>query len=102
VSKLKRKKIKQIKKYTTKFKPYEIAPILRGLLTDKRDQKFIINYRSNKTLDYFINGKDVKKYSNIGTATPDHVIRVKPFPLVITPKPNSTIEDFKKLAEKSF
>ena len=102
IRKLKRKKIKQIKNYNTKFKPHEIAPILRGLLTEKKDQKFILNFRSNKTLDYFINGKEVKRYSGIGTATPDHVIRVKPFPLVITPKQNSTIEDFKKIAEKSF
>ncbi len=100
--KLKRKKIKQIKNYSTKFKPHEIAPILRGLLTENEDQKFILNFRSNKTLDYFINGEEVKRYSGIGTATPDHVIRVKPFPLVITPKQNSTIEDFKKIAEKSF
>ena len=40
----------------------------------------------------FINGQDVKRYSGIGTATPDHVIRVKPFPLVISPKKNSSIE----------
>ncbi len=102
IRKLKRKKIKQIKNYSTKFKPHEIAPILRGLLAENKDQKFILNFRSNKTLDYFINGKEVKRYSGIGTATPDHVIRVKPFPLVITPKQNSTIEDFKKIAEKSF
>ena len=102
IRKLKRKKIKQIKNYNTKFKPHEIAPILRGLLTEKKDQKFVINFRSNKTLDYFINGKEVKRYSGIGTATPDHVIRVKPFPLVITPKQNSSIEDFKKIAKKSF
>ncbi len=102
VRKLKRKKIKQIKNYSTNFKPHEIAPILRGLLTENKDQKFILNFRSNKTLDYFINGKEVKRYSGIGTATPDHVIRVKPFPMVITPKQNSTIEDFKKIAEKSF
>ncbi len=102
IKKIKRKKIKQIKKYNTKFKPYEIAPILRGLLSENKDQKFILNYRSNKTLNYFINGKEVKRYSAIGTATPDHVIRVKPFPLVITPKQNSSIEDFKNLAEKSF
>ncbi len=102
IKKLKRKKIKQIKNYNTKFKPHEIAPILRGLLTEKKDQKFILNFRSNKTLDYFINGKEVKRYSGIGTATPDHVIRVKPFPLVITPKQNSNIEDFKKIAKKNF
>ncbi len=102
VKKLKRKKIKQIKKFNTQFKPHEIAPILRGLLSENKDQKFILNYRSNKTLDYFINGKEVKRYSSAGTATPDHVIRVKPFPLVITTKKNLTIKDFKKLAERSF
>ena len=102
IKKLKRKKIKQIKNYNFKFKPHEIAPILRGLLSENKDQKFILNYRSNKNLNYFINGKDVKRYSCIGTATPDHVIRVKPFPLVISPRENSSIEDFKKLAEKSF
>ncbi len=102
IKKLKRKKIKQINRFITKFKPHEIAPILRGLLSETKDQKFILNYRLNKTLDYFINGTEVKRYSGIGTATPDHVIRVKPFPLVITPNKNSTIEDFKKLAEKNF
>ena len=102
IKKLKRKKIRQIKNYNTKFEPHEIAPILRGLLSENHNQKFILNYRSNKNLNYFINGKDVKRYSSIGTATPDHVIRVKPFPLVITPKQNSSIEDFKKIAEKSF
>ena len=71
-------------------------------MSENKDQKYIINYRSNKTLNYFINGKEVKRYSAIGTATPDHVIRVKPFPLVITPKRNSSIDDFKKLAEKRF
>ncbi len=102
IKKLKSKKIKQINSYKTKFDPYEIAPILRGLLSENKDQKFIVNYRSNKNLNYFINGKNVKSYSTKGTATPDHVIRVKPFPLIITPKKNSSIEDFKTLAEKAF
>ena len=102
IKKLKTKKIKQIKRFKNKFSAHEIAPILRGLLSENNDQKFIINYRSNKNLDYFINGRDIKNYSTKGTATPDHVIRVKPFPLIITPKQNSSIEDFKILAEKAF
>ena len=102
VKKLKNKKIKQIKKYSTKFNPHEIAPILRGLLSENKDQKFVINYRLNKHLNYFINGKNVRSYSAKGTATPDHVIRVKPFPLIITPKKNSTIDDFKLTAKKAF
>ena len=102
VKKLKGKKIKQIKKFSTKFNPHEIAPIIRGLLSENKDQKFVINYRLNRHLKYFINGKNVRAYSSKGTATPDHVIRVKPFPLIITPKKNSTIEEFKKTAKKAF
>mgnify|MGYP001458088959 FL=1 len=102
IKKLRSKKIKQIKKFKTNFRPHEIAPILRGLLSENKDQKFIINYRSNKNLNYFINGKNVRSYSSKGTATPDHVIRVKPFPLIISPRQNCSIEDFKILAEKAF
>ena len=102
IKKLKVKKIKQIKNYSTKFKAHEIAPIIKGLSSNNNDQKFIVNYRLNKDLKYFMNGKNVRSYSSKGTATPDHVIRVKPFPLIITPKKNSSINDFKITAKKAF
>ena len=102
IKKLKVKKIKQIKNFSTKFTAQEIAPIIRGLSSNNKDQKFIVNYRLNKHLKYFMNGKNVRSYSSKGTATPDHVIRVKPFPLIITPKKNSSIEDFTLTAEKAF
>jgi len=102
IKKLKAKKIKQIKNFSTKFNAHEIAPIIRGLLSNNKDQKFIVNYRLNKHLKYFMNGKNVRSYSLKGTATPDHVIRVKPFPLIITPKKNSSIDEFKLTAKKAF
>ena len=102
IKKLKVKKIKQIKNFSTKFNAYEIAPIIRGLLSNNKDQKFVVNYRLNKHLKYFMNGKNVRSYSSKGTATPDHVIRVKPFPLIITPKKNSSIDEFKITAKKAF
>ena len=102
IKKLKVKKIKQIKDLSTKFDAHEIAPIIRGLLSNNKDQKFVVNYRLNKHLKYFINGKNVRSYSSKGTATPDHVIRVKPFPLIITPKKNSSIDEFKTTAKKAF
>ena len=102
INKLKVKKIKQIKNFSTKFNAYEIAPIIRGLLSNNKDQKFVVNYRLNKHLKYFMNGKNVRSYSSKGTATPDHVIRVKPFPLIITPKKNSSIDEFKITAKKAF
>ncbi len=100
--KLKRKKIKQIQKINPKITPSQIAPILRGLASNGADKKFILTFRNNKTLKYFINGKNVERYATEGTATPDHVIRVKPFPLIIKTKRKSTIEDFKKNATKAF
>jgi len=102
VKKLKVKKIKQIKNFSTKFDAHEIAPVIRGLLSKNKDQKFVVNYRLNKHLKYFMNGKNVRSYSSKGTATPDHVIRVKPFPLIITPKKNSSIGEFKTTAKKAF
>ena len=57
----------------------------------KNNQKFILNYRINQNLKYFINGKNARSYTSKGIATPDHVIRVKPFPLIITPKKNSSL-----------
>ncbi len=102
IKKLKVKKIKQIKNFSTKFDAHEIAPVIRGLLSKNKDQKFVINYRLNKHLKYFMNGKNVRSYSSKGTVTPDHVIRVKPFPLIITPKKNSSIDEFKKTAKIAF
>ena len=102
IKKLKVKKIKQIKNYSTKLNVHEIAPIIRGLSSNKKDQKFVVSYRLNKDLKYFMNGKNVRSYSSKGTATPDHVIRVKPFPLIITPKKNSSLDDFKLTAKKAF
>ncbi len=102
LKKLKNKKIKQINNLKTKISAANIAPILRGLASKEANKKFILNFRNNKILKYFINGKDVSRYSTEGTATPDHVIRVKPFPLIITPKYNSSIEDFKNTAKKAF
>ena len=102
VKKLKAKKIKQINKFSTKFNAHEISPIIRGLLSDNNpDQKFIVNYKLNNHIKYFMNGKNVRTYSSKGTVTPDHVIRVKPFPLIITPKKNSSIHDFKLTAGKA-
>ena len=98
IKKLKHKKIRQITNRNKNIKSYHIAPILRGLLSDKNsNDKFIINFRKNKELDYFMNGKNVKNYSTKGTITPDHVIRIKPFPLIIENKDLDNLNNLKKL-----
>ena len=93
IKKMKSKKLKQIKISKCKLSPYEIAPVLKGLLTEK-DNSFIINYRLNKDIKYFMNGVNVNKYSHLGTVTPDHVIRIKPYPLIIDPISSDNINTF--------
>ena len=55
IKKLKSKKIKQIKKFSTNFTVHEVAPVIRGLLSENKEEKFILNYRINQNLKYFIN-----------------------------------------------
>ena len=100
IRKMKNKKLRQIKSFKNILKPADIAPILRGLLTDnKKDESFVINYRINKDIKYFMNGVDVKKYSQCGTVTPDHVIRIKPFPLIIDIDSKDDLASFSKKAD---
>jgi len=102
INKNNNKKIKQIKKISTKLNASDIAPVIRGLLTDERSNKtFIINHRINNDIASFMNGVDVNRYSQVGTITPDHVIRIKPYPLIINLKNNASIDDFHKLAKVS-
>ena len=100
IKKMKSKKIKQIKLSQSILSPSEVAPVLRGLLTEK-DNSFIINYRTNKDIKYFMNGVDVKKYSHLGTVTPDHVIRIKPYPLIIELTSNDDINTFRVKAKQA-
>ncbi|MBK19516.1 MAG: bifunctional aldolase/short-chain dehydrogenase [Rhodospirillaceae bacterium] len=80
----------------------EIAPILRGLCaieTEKSTQRLIMDFRSSEAILNFVNGKDLERYSQQGTVTPDHVIRTKPNPLV-TPLPEvGKLEEFKAAAK---
>ena len=100
IKKMKSNKIKQIKLSKNILNPSEIAPVLRGLLTDK-DNSFIVNYRTNKDIQYFMNGVDVKKYSHLGTVTPDHVIRIKPYPLIIELTSDDDINAFRTKAKQA-
>ena len=48
-----------------------------------------------------MNGVDVKKYSHLGTVTPDHVIRIKPYPLIINLASSDDINTFRIKAKKA-
>lgn len=67
----------------------DIAPILRGLVSEAiadRPGSFsrpILDFRTNREIRSFVDGRDLSRYSQSGMATPDHVIRTKPKPLIV-------------------
>jgi rhamnose utilization protein RhaD (predicted bifunctional aldolase and dehydrogenase)/NAD(P)-dependent dehydrogenase (short-subunit alcohol dehydrogenase family) len=63
----------------------EIVPILRGLVT-RGGKSLVFEFRTSKEILAYVNGKDIQRYSQEGTATPEHVIHAKGMP-VVTPVP---------------
>src|SRR3990167_3563201 len=43
----------------------------------------IVCYRNNELIQRYVNGTHVSRYSQVGVATPDHIIRTKNFPLLL-------------------
>lgn len=62
------------------------APILRGLLArpvGEARERVVLAHRSNRAIDAYLGREDLSWLTRAGVATPDHVIRTKPWPLVV-------------------
>jgi rhamnose utilization protein RhaD (predicted bifunctional aldolase and dehydrogenase)/NAD(P)-dependent dehydrogenase (short-subunit alcohol dehydrogenase family) len=60
----------------------ELVPILRGLLgADGR--RYLLQRRQSPEIDAFLAAPTLRSLSQVGCATPDHVIRTKRFPLLL-------------------
>ena len=57
----------------------QVAPILRGLTG-----RSIVEFRAGDTILQYVNGAELDRYGRSGVVTPDHVIRTKPWPLILT------------------
>ncbi len=83
----------------------EIAPILRGLVAEDLGggewQRMVMDFRSSPAVKAFVNGRDVARYAREGTATPDHVIRIKPKPLILAAPEAGDLAGFTKSAKKA-
>jgi len=73
----------------------DVAPILRGLV-EHDGKRLILDFRTGKEILAYAGGKQVMRYSQQGTATPDHVIRTKPKPLVVPAPVAGKLEVFAK------
>ena len=61
----------------------EVAPALRGLYEKYTGTSWSVYHRPNKPALAFASSKECANWSQIGTATPDHVIRTKQKPLIL-------------------
>lgn len=71
--------------------PAAVMPLLRGALaTALNDQKWrrvIIDFRTSPVIIDYLASLDCTNYSQRGVVTPDHVLRTKNWPLLLTPPP---------------
>ena len=81
-----------------------VAPILRGACSLKDEKiegawrRLILDFRSERAILDFVNGAELARYSQAGVVTPDHTIRTKNWPLVVTAPEDGKIDDFKRAA----
>ena len=85
----------------------EIAPILRGACTlrdaggEGAHRRPILEFRVSDAILNFVNGKDVAHYARAGVITPDHVIRTKPWPLILPAPQAGELAEFRSAAHKA-
>ena len=58
----------------------------------------ILAFRASDAILAFVNGKDVTRYARTGVITPDHVIRTKPWPLIVPAPEAGSLDAFKQAA----
>ncbi len=60
-----------------------LAPVLRGLYKEQSGKDWVLHHRADAEAKAFASSKECQVWSQIGTATPDHVIRTKQKPLLL-------------------
>jgi rhamnose utilization protein RhaD (predicted bifunctional aldolase and dehydrogenase)/NAD(P)-dependent dehydrogenase (short-subunit alcohol dehydrogenase family) len=87
--------------------PAEIAPVLRGALASPIDRnegrwaRFVLEHRAGGRVMEFAGGRDLARYARAGVATPDHVIRTKPWPLILPAPEAGKAAEFAVAARKA-
>jgi rhamnose utilization protein RhaD (predicted bifunctional aldolase and dehydrogenase)/NAD(P)-dependent dehydrogenase (short-subunit alcohol dehydrogenase family) len=78
----------------------EVAPIVRGAcsLPDSRSdgawKRFVLDFRGGDAVMNFVNGAEVARYGQAGVVTPDHNIRIKNKPLVVSAPTEGDLDAF--------
>ncbi len=77
-----------------------ISSIIRGEVSKIANKKMLTCFVKSKYVKKMSAGKDVNRYALSGPVTPDHAIRIKPFPLIID-ELNSNTKNLKSIILKN-
>ncbi|MDO1445502.1 bifunctional aldolase/short-chain dehydrogenase [Rhodocytophaga aerolata] len=75
-----------------------LAPVLRGLCSS--ETRMIGHFTDDARVLEFINSHDIDKLAPLGTSCPDHFLRTKISPLVLTLQPDENLSDAKAVRSK--
>jgi rhamnulose-1-phosphate aldolase/alcohol dehydrogenase len=75
-----------------------LAPVLRGFCSSQT--RMLGHFTDDARVLEFTNSKDLEKLAPMGTSCPDHFLRTKISPLVLSLSPSEDLSDTKSLREK--
>jgi rhamnose utilization protein RhaD (predicted bifunctional aldolase and dehydrogenase)/NAD(P)-dependent dehydrogenase (short-subunit alcohol dehydrogenase family) len=76
----------------------EIGPVIRGALA-RLGKGMILDHRCTDEVLAFVGGADLERLAHAGPATPDHVIRIKPWPVILPAPAAGDLAGFAEAAE---
>jgi rhamnulose-1-phosphate aldolase/alcohol dehydrogenase len=91
-------KIESLPSDARKAQAAQLAPILRGLCSSERPM--IGHFTDDERVLEFINSNDLDRLAPMGTSCPDHFLRTKISPLVLTITPDQDVTDTNAIRER--
>lgn len=91
-------KIKSLEKESRLQKAATLAPVLRGFCSSK--SPMVGHFTDDDRVLEFINSGDLSKLAPLGTSCPDHFLRTKISPLVLSLSPDEDVSNSKVIKEK--
>jgi rhamnose utilization protein RhaD (predicted bifunctional aldolase and dehydrogenase)/NAD(P)-dependent dehydrogenase (short-subunit alcohol dehydrogenase family) len=78
--------------------PAEVGPILRGA-AGRLGKGVVLDHRGADAVMAFVAAADLERLAHAGPATPDHVIRIKPWPVILPAPEAGALDAFAAAAE---
>lgn len=91
-------KIESLPSDKRKSQAIQIAPVLRGLCSSEK--RMIGHFTDDERVLQFINSNDLDRLAPLGTSCPDHFLRTKIQPLVLSLDANEDLTDTESLKSK--